>query len=69
MQEKAQGINLTPLPMPKRVVPVQISPKDENFPAENKESIREREREFCSEKKLTMWKENILLFKKIDENS
>ena len=41
MQEKVRGLKLTPLPMPKHAVPVQISPTDERLPAEIKESIRD----------------------------
>ena len=41
MQEKALRLKLTPLPMPKHTVPVQISPTDECLPAEIKESIRD----------------------------
>ena len=41
MQEKARRLKLTPLPMPKHAVPVQISLTDESIPAEIKESIRD----------------------------
>ena len=41
MQEKARELKLTPLPMPKHAVPVQISATDESFPANIKESIRD----------------------------
>ena len=40
MQEKAWKLKLTPLPMPKHAVPVQISPTDWSLPAEIKERIR-----------------------------
>ena len=41
MQEKARRLKLTPLPMPKHAVPVQISLTDEILPAEIKKSIRD----------------------------
>ena len=41
VQEKARRLKLTPLPMPKHAVPVQISPTDESLPAEIKERIRD----------------------------
>ena len=41
MQEKARRQKLTPLPMPKHAIPVQMSPTDESLPAKIKESIRD----------------------------
>ena len=41
MQEKARRLKLTPLPMHKHAVPVQISLTDESLPAEIEESIRD----------------------------
>ena len=41
MQEKARRLKITPLPMPKHAVPVQISPTDESLPAEIKENTRD----------------------------
>ena len=37
MKEKMQRMNLTPLPMPKRSVPVQVPLNDENLPKEVKQ--------------------------------
>ena len=63
MQEKARRLQPTPLPMPKHAAPVQISPTDESFPAEIKESIRDSNVESV-EKKLTMLMQTILLLTK-----
>ena len=41
MKEKMQRMNLTPLPMPKRSVPVQVPLNDENLPAEIKQLVEQ----------------------------
>ena len=41
VQEKMQRLKLTPLPMPKRAVPILMSLDDESFPKE----IKQREKE------------------------
>ena len=41
MKEKMQRMNLTPLPMPKRSVPVQVPLNDESLPDDIKQVVRE----------------------------
>ena len=41
MKEKMQRMSLTPLPMPKRSVPVQLPLNDENPPAEIKQLVEQ----------------------------
>ena len=41
MKEKMQRMNLTPLPMPKRSVPVQVPLNDESLPDDFKQVVRE----------------------------
>ena len=41
MKEKMQRMNLTPLPMPKRSVPVQVPLSDESLPDDIKQVVRE----------------------------
>ena len=41
MKEKMQRMNLTPLPMPKRSVPVQVPLNDENLPKEIKQLVEQ----------------------------
>ena len=41
MKEKMQRMNLTPLPMPKRSVPVQVPLNDDNLPKEIKQLVEQ----------------------------
>ena len=41
MKEKMQRMNLTPLPMPKRSVPVQVPLNNESLPDDIKQVVRE----------------------------
>ena len=43
IQEKMQRLKLTPLPMPKRVVPVLMSLDDESLPKEIKQRVKEND--------------------------
>ena len=71
MQEKARRLKLTPLPMPKHAVPVQISPTDENLPEEVKESIRDSNVESVVFRDETDYvnANYTIAYKKTDENS
>ena len=71
MQEKAQRMNLTPLPMPKHAVPVQISPTEKSLPEEVKESIRDSNVESVVFRDITdyMNAKYTTAYKKTDENS
>ena len=41
MNKKTQRMNLTPLPMPKRSVPVQVPLNDKNVPVEIKQLVEQ----------------------------
>ena len=43
IQEKMQRLKLTPLPMPKRAVPVLMSLDDESLPKEIKQRVKEND--------------------------
>ena len=47
-QEKMQRVKLTPLPMPKRAVPILMSLDDESIPKEIKQRVKEYNVEFIA---------------------
>ena len=71
MQEKARRLKLTPSPMPKHAVPVQISPTDESLPEEIKESIKDSNVESVVFRDKTDYvnANYTIAYKKTDENS